>query len=73
MFVGSVCALAHGAGMPVMILIFGEMIDVFVDNSTSAENVTEYVWTVGHPPKSEEQTHIKTDTICNRVKSCKVE
>ena len=31
MFVGSLCALINGAALPSMIVIFGEMIDLFVD------------------------------------------
>ncbi|XP_012936337.1 ATP-dependent translocase ABCB1 isoform X2 [Aplysia californica] len=31
MFVGSICAIINGAALPGMIIIFGEMIDMFVD------------------------------------------
>ena len=31
MFVGSLCAIINGAALPSMIIVFGEMIDTFVD------------------------------------------
>ena len=31
MIVGSICAAANGAALPSMIIVFGEMIETFVD------------------------------------------
>ncbi|XP_035829100.1 ATP-dependent translocase ABCB1 isoform X2 [Aplysia californica] len=41
MFVGSICAIANGAALPSMIVIFGEMIDLFVDTG-KLENFLRY-------------------------------
>lgn len=32
MFLGTFCALCHGAALPCMIIVFGEMIDTFVES-----------------------------------------
>ncbi|XP_021045981.1 phosphatidylcholine translocator ABCB4 [Mus pahari] len=33
MFLGTVMAIAHGSGLPLMMIVFGEMTDKFVDNT----------------------------------------
>lgn len=39
MILGSLCACLHGAAFPVMIIVFGEMIDLFVTNGSFGELV----------------------------------
>lgn len=33
MLLGTVMAIAHGSGLPLMMIVFGEMTDKFVDNA----------------------------------------
>jgi ATP-binding cassette subfamily B (MDR/TAP) protein 4 len=33
MFLGTLMAIAHGSGLPLMMIVFGEMTDKFVDNT----------------------------------------
>ena len=37
MIVGSVCAMANGAALPAMIIVFGDMIDMFVNTGIFTE------------------------------------
>jgi len=31
MLIGSICAIAHGLSMPLLMIFFGDMVDSFVD------------------------------------------
>jgi len=31
MIIGSICAIAHGLSMPLLMIFFGDMVDSFVD------------------------------------------
>lgn len=39
LFIGIVCAILHGAAFPVVMLIFGELTDAFIDHAVSAATV----------------------------------
>ena len=41
MIVGTLCAMLHGSAFPVMIIVFGEMIDLFVSNGAYSNSVME--------------------------------
>ena len=58
MFVGTLCAVAHGASMPAMILIFGNMSDTLINNDKMASFVEDNMSTfIAINP------NITTDTI----------
>lgn len=40
MVLGTLCAMGHGAAMPGLIIVFGEMIDLFVNNAKMVPNST---------------------------------
>ncbi|XP_041365768.1 ATP-dependent translocase ABCB1-like isoform X2 [Gigantopelta aegis] len=49
MVIGSIFAMAHGAMLPCMIIVFGKMIDLFVDSgvlSTFLDDVSDFLVTV---------------------------
>jgi len=41
MIIGTLCAIAHGASMPVMALIFGNMSDAFINNDKMTNYINE--------------------------------
>ena len=43
MFFGMICSIIHGSAMPLMIIVFGEMSDLFVYEST-LENWLDFYW-----------------------------
>ena len=56
MFAGTVCALAHGACLPALLLVFGEMTDIFINaaDNDARLNQTELTsagcnWTWSYP------------------------
>ena len=40
---GTVVAMAHGAALPLMIIVFGDMIDMFVDRDVFAQALDD-IW-----------------------------
>uniref|UniRef100_UPI00398F70C7 ATP-dependent translocase ABCB1 n=1 Tax=Pristiophorus japonicus TaxID=55135 RepID=UPI00398F70C7 len=55
MVLGSVAALLHGAGFPLMIIVFGEMTDGFVQDSIITQNSTLNI-TIGTETLEEQMT-----------------
>lgn len=43
MILGTLCGLIHGSAFPLMIIVFGEMIDLFVQSGNFGEVVTYLV------------------------------
>ena len=41
MFAGTVCALAHGACLPALLLVFGEMTDIFINAADNDARLNE--------------------------------
>ena len=41
MLVGTLCALAHGACLPILLLVFGDMTDLFIDAAQNADNLNQ--------------------------------
>lgn len=40
MVVGTLCACCHGAALPGLIILFGDMTDLFINNAKSLDNQT---------------------------------
>ena len=36
MIFGGICACTHGTGLPLLMIFFGDMIHIFIDNAKSA-------------------------------------
>lgn len=43
MIIGTLCAIIHGTAFPLMIIVFGEMIDLFVNSGLFAYAVDQMV------------------------------
>ena len=53
MVVGTICAILHGAGLPMLMIVFGDMVDLFVGNSITHRDLDTVPWAVYNTTKDE--------------------
>ena len=60
MIAGTICGLAHGAGLPMLMIVFGDMVDLFLDSSIGHKALDTIDWSVYGTTKEDAVSDLDT-------------